>query len=572
MNYRIRQDFDTKLHGEIGTISQLRHDKTTIVLTYPNTYAVGMSNLGFQTIYGLLNECDNVCCERAFLPDAPLLPLYRQTHAPLCSLESKTSFTDADIVAFSISFENDYLHLLDILELAHIPLKAEDRNDYHPLIIAGGAITTINPEPLALFVDAFILGDGEEIVPQFVDTYQQYAPTCPKQALLKHLAAIPGVYVPSLYDVTYRENGAIAAITPIGEAPPLLATCPLADLDAFPAYSRILTEQTEFGDMFLIQLTRGCPYQCRFCHTGYTQRPLRHLSFETATRLIEHGLQFRKKIGLVSPAVADYPHFEALYDFILERGGSVTVSSLRISACANTDILERLSRAGQRTITLAPEAGTERLRKIIRKNLSNELFYATIERIALAGIPNIKLYFLIGIPSETDDDIEALINVCRQCRDIMVQTMKSSGRVGTITISVNPCIPKPSTPLQWCGMATERELKQKLQRITRAFARIGNVELIAESPRMAVWQGILARGDRKIGDVLLQTKSYQGDWKKAFRQLQLSPEFYSYRERDAEEQFPWQHLQVGQSQQQLFEEYQQLFTGVGRGTAFPSLC
>ena len=313
--------------------------------------------------------------------------------------------------------------------------------------------------------------------------------------------------------------------------------------------------------MFLLQLTRGCPYKCRFCHTGYTQRPLRHLSFEAATCFIEHGLQFRKKIGLVSPAVADYPHFEALYDFILDHGGSVTVSSLRVSACAKSDILERLSRAGQRTITLAPEAGTERLRKIMRKNLSNDMFYATIERIALAGIPNLKLYFLIGLPSETDDDIDALIEVCCACRDIMVQTMKSSGKVGVMTVSVNPCIPKPSTPLQWHGMAAERELKHKLQRITRALARVGNVDVIAEPLRMAIWQAILARGDRAVGEALLLAKSYQGDWKKAFRQLQRSPEFYSHRERGAEEVFPWQHLQVGQSQQQLFEEYQQLFTG-----------
>ena len=561
MNYRIRQDFDAKLRGEIGTIFRPRHDNTTIVLTYPNTYAVGMSNLGFQTIYGLLNECDAVCCERAFLPDAPLLPLYRQTNAPLCSLESKTPLSEAEMVAFSISFENDYLHLLDILELAHIPLKAEDRNDAHPLIIAGGAITTINPEPLALFVDVFLLGDGENIVPQFVSAYQQHAPTCSKQRLLERLAALPGVYVPSLYDVTYHDDGTIAAVTPTGSAPSVVSTCPLADLDAFPAYSRILTEQTEFGDMFLLQLTRGCPYKCRFCHTGYTQRPLRHLSFEAATCFIEHGLQFRKKIGLVSPAVADYPHFEALYDFILDRGGSVTVSSLRVSACAKTDILERLSRAGQRTITLAPEAGTERLRKIMRKNLSNDMLYATIERIALAGIPNLKLYFLIGLPSETDDDIDALIEVCCACRDIMVQTMKSSGKVGVMTVSVNPCIPKPSTPLQWHGMAAERELKHKLQRITRALARVGNVDVIAEPLRMAIWQAILARGDRAVGEALLLAKSYQGDWKKAFRQLQRSPEFYSHRERGAEEVFPWQHLQVGQSQQQLFEEYQQLFTG-----------
>ena len=571
MDYRIRQDIHEKLRGEIGTAFAPRHGNTAIALAYPNTYAVGMSNLGMQTIYGLLNERGGVCCERVFLPDAPLRLIYEQTNTPLCSLESQTPAADFDILAFSVSFENDDLNLLAMLELAHLPLKAEDRGERHPLVIVGGAITAINPEPLALFVDAFVIGDGEEILPQFLEMYQQCA-AAPRRELLARLAQIPGVYVPSLYEVSYRADGALNAIRPLADAPAQIAPRPARDIDAFPAYSRILSEQTEFGDMFLLQITRGCPYKCRFCHTGYTQSPLRHLSFETAARLIERGLQFRRKIGLVSPAVADYPDFERLCDFILARGAGVTVSSLRISACSRDGLLERLARAGQRTITLAPEAGTARLRKILRKNLPNEMLYATIERIRQTGIPNVKLYFLIGVPTETETDIEGIIEVCGRCRDILAQDAKRRGKIGTLTVSVNPFVPKPFTPLQWCGMATEKALKQKLQQLSRALGRLGNAHLIAETPKWAIWQGILARGDRRLGEVLLRANAFRGDWKKAFRDAALTPEWYAHRERGADEAFPWNHLQIGLSQPQLREEYQQIIQGIGSGADEPPRC
>lgn len=560
MDYRIRQDIERKLQGEQGTIFKAAQGKIRIALIYPNTYYVGMSNLGLQTIYGFLNAREDVCCERAFLPEAPILDLYTRTHTPLCSLESQTPLSEFELLAFSISFENDELNILKILELAHVPLKAEDRNNDDPFVLLGGALTTINPEPLALFLDLVVLGDGEDVLTSLLDMYQKVRETEPKHESLKQLAQVRGVYVPSLYDIDYNEEGYIIDIAPIAGAPCPVGTCPIVTLDHYPAYSRILTEQTEFGDMFLVQINRGCPYKCRFCHTGYTQTPVRHLSYDMAARLVRRGLQERERIGLVGAAIADYPSLQDLCDLIISEGGKLSVSSLRVSALARArHLLEVLVQAGQKTVTLAPEAGTERLRRLIRKPLADTMLYETVEYVIRHHIPNLKFYFLIGLPTETEEDLEAIIALCTRCRELMLNTAKSLGKMGKMTVSVNPFVPKPFTPLQWCRMETEAELKRKIQKLQRALQRLGNVEVIHEAPKWAVWQGILARGDRKLGQVLLRTLKLQGNWKKAFQDLGLDPGFYVHRTRTEDEYFPWNHLQIGGSNEQLYHEYQHLF-------------
>lgn len=556
MDYRLRQDAEKKLEQEIGAIRKVSGQNISVVLVYPNTYYLGMSNLGFQTIYGGFNARDDVRCERAFLPDQDVFPIYEQTKTPIFSLESKIPLAEFDIIAFSVSYENDYLNILKILALSQLPLKAEDRQDDDPLIILGGAITTINPEPLAMFIDLFVIGDGEEIISQCIATYQRHKETS-KSAMLREMAEnIPGIYVPAFYMATYDNYGHVQRYIPQGNVPEKISAGMLRDLDAHPTYSRILTEQTEFGNMFLVQVSRGCPYRCRFCHTGYTQCQLRHLSLDTAIRLIEQGLQFRDTIGLVSSAIADYPDLKALYQAIASRGGKFSISSLRITALGKADyLLDTMAQTGQKTVTVAPETGTERLRKLIRKGLSDDLFYTTIERVFSRAIPNLKLYFLIGLPTETDDDIEAIIALCKRCKHLMLQTAHSFGKIGKMTVSVNPFIPKPFTPLQWCAMASESDIQRKIQRIKHALHRLGNVEVIYDLPKWAVWQGILARGDRKIGDVLLLALQYQGDWKKAFRELNMHPDFYAHRRRGFTEEFPWDHLNIGLSQQQLRDEY-----------------
>lgn len=535
-----------------------------MALVYPNTYYVGMSNLGLQTIYGYLNARDDVCCERAFLPDREMLPLYQQTRTPLFSLESKTPLQAFDLVAFSVSFENDYLNILTILELSGISLTSDERKAEEPCVIVGGAVTTINPEPLAMFIDLFVIGDGEPLLDKLIETYQQCAGHHTKRVFLEQAAEIPGVYVPACYEAAYDDTGHLCQFAPKQHAPKTVAQSTLRDLGGHPAYSRILTEDTEFGGLFLLQLNRGCSYRCRFCHTGYSQPSLRHLPRDIALRLIRQGMQSRERIGLVGAAVAEYPHLADICQAIVSRGGKISVSSLRVSALAKTEFLiKALIDGGQKTLAVAPEAGTERLRKLVRKALPDSVLMEAFDYLARIPLVNLKLYFLIGLPTETPEDIEAIIELCHTCWQTLEKAAKYRGTRAKITISLNPFVPKPFTPLQWCGMTAESELKRRIQRIKRGVNRLHYVEVIHEAPKWAVWQGILARGDRRLGQILLLTLRYHGDWKKAFRELHRDPGFYVYRNRNTDEMFPWSHLHVGTSHQALLDEYQSIITGNG---------
>ncbi|MBD3309419.1 radical SAM protein [candidate division KSB3 bacterium] len=559
MEYRRRQAIEATLHGERGTVYKAHDTKIRIALIYPNTYYVGMSNLGVHTIYGLLNAHDDVYCERVFFPDANMLPYYQRTKTPLCSLESQTALAEFDILAFSVSFENDYLNILHLLEFGRIPATTEERQDSYPVVMLGGAVTAINPEPLAVFIDVFIIGEGEEILADVLETYRHAAGKRSKRTLVERLAQIPGVYVPSLYDITYTSDGRLKHRIPRANAPAHIKTRPLLNLDCYPAYSRILTEQTEFGKMFLLQLNRGCGYACRFCHTGYAHSPLRHLSLEAALRLIRQGLQVRERIGLVGAAIADYPQLPELAEAICSQGGKLSVSSLRLSALAKRpDLLDILLQTDQKTITIAPEAGTERLRRLISKALTDTVLYDTLEHILRKHLVHLKLYFLIGLPTETDEDIEAIIHLCQQCRQLLRNAAKTHGKIGKMTVSVSPLVPKPFTPLQWHPMAPENVLKRKLHHIKRQVSRLGNLQMSHTPAKSAIWQGILARGDRRLGHILLRTAANGGNWKRAFRELNMRPEFYVHRPRDKEEQLPWSHLHVGLSHHRLHDEYQRM--------------
>ncbi len=533
------------------------------MLVYPNTYYVGMSNLGLQTIYAYLNAREDVCCERAFWPDRELLPLYAKTGTSICSVESLTPLRQFEIVAFSVSFENDYVNLLQILALSGIPLNADERTGDEPLVLLGGAVTTINPEPLAQFIDLYVIGDGELLLDTIIEAYQQCDGQHARRAFLEHAVGIPGVYVPSLYGVNYDDQGTLTSITPqTATAPPAIRQAVFDDLERFPTYSRILTEQTEFGGLFLLQLNRGCPYRCRFCHTGYSQPHLRHLPLHCALDLIEQGLRVRQRIGLVGAAVAEYPHLQDVCDAILAQGGTLSVSSLRLSAIAKHDALvQALIAAGQKTLTAAPEAGTERLRTLVRKALPDRVLFEAIDAVAEMPIQNLKLYFLIGLPTETSEDLDALVDVCARCHATLSKAAIQRQKPVNMTVSINPFVPKPFTPLQWCAMESEAVLKRKIQHVIRKLRRFHHMEVIYETPKWAVWQGILARGDRRVGAVLLKALEYQGDWKKAFRTLRMQPEMYVHRTRYESEILPWQHLHVGRAAGELLAEYHDLFDG-----------
>ncbi|HEY7746551.1 MAG TPA: radical SAM protein, partial [Desulfuromonadales bacterium] len=403
-----------RLAAESGCRPNPWGGRLSVALVYPNTYHQAMSNLGFLSVYHLLNSRDDTLCERFFLPDPEDLAEHEKTGYPLFSLESGRFLADFDVIAFSVSFENDYLNLPTIFALGHIPLFAAERGERFPLVLCGGVCAFLNPEPLAEIMDVFAVGEGEVLLSPFVaEVLAGEALARPK--LLRRLAALPGFYVPSLYAVDYRSDGTVERYRPADGAPPRVARQWLPDLDRYETRNFVLTEETEFGDMALAEISRGCSRGCRFCAAGYIYLPPRERSLEKLTSEVEEGLCQRQKVGLVGAAVSDYSSIEALQQEILVRGGKVSVASLRIDSLTEAEV-SALRASGHRTVALAPEAGSQRLRDLINKGLDEGQILAAVRRLAVGGIPNLKLYFLIGLPMETAADTAELLGLAAKIR------------------------------------------------------------------------------------------------------------------------------------------------------------
>ena len=478
------------LAQETGAIRKSHGGRIRVALVYPNTYWVGMSNLGFQAVYYLLNQRPDTVCERAFLPE----PQYcsspinwgttgpkqeremLRTRTPLCSLESQTPLADFDIVAFSISFEGDYPNVLKILQLARISPDAGKRE--RPLVILGGVCVTANPEPLALLADACVLGEGEDVVGEIMDAYANARQErASRDELLQQLAQIDGVYIP---------RGGTGATTRRW----------VKDLDKWPTVSRVLTPNTEF-DMYLVELSRGCLHHCDFCLVSRIYSPCRFRSLEAIQKSVDEGLALGKTIGLVGAAVSDYPWMDRLSQYIIQRGGKFSVASLRADSLSPA-LLEGLAQSGHKTLALAPEAGSERLRRLIHKGLTEEQILAAAQAIQAQGIPNIRLYFMIGLPTEESRDIEAIIALARKASQIM----RAANPRSQLTLSVSCFVPKPHTPLQWREMDTVNNLKAKIKYIRQQLE--GYAKVAADSPRSAHQQAAFSLGDRRIGERFLK--------------------------------------------------------------------
>ncbi len=545
-----------RLAAESGCRANPWGGRLSLALVYPNTYHQAMSNLGFLSVYHLLNSREDCLCERFFLPDPEDLAEHRKTGYPLFSLETGRPLRDFDLVAFSISFENDYLNLPTLFELGRLQLFAADRGVDDPLLLCGGVCAFLNPEPLAEIMDLFAVGEGEALLPGLLDALVAGGE---RQALLGSLAHLPGIYVPGCYQPLYHPDGTLAGMERTDDAPAQVRRQWLADLDRAASRSFILTEGTEFGDMALTEVSRGCSRGCRFCAAGFLYLPPRERSLENLLGQIDVGLCERTKVGLVGAAVSDYPEIEPLNQAILERGGKISVASLRIDALSAAEV-EALRASGHRTVALAPEAGSQRLRDLINKNLDTGQILQAVELLAQGGIPNLKLYFLIGLPTETSADLDELLELVTRIREVWLAEGKRRGRLGSITLSVNPFIPKPFTPFQWAPMDGEKSLGAKVQRLRSAVARLGNTELICESLRAAQLQALLARGDRRLARLLPELAGGK-NLKSACRSLGLSPDFYITRERRPEEMFPWEILDSGVSRDHLWAEYRRGLTG-----------
>ena len=521
------------LSAEIGACLPASAVRQRWCLLYPNTYWVGMSNLGVQVVYHALNEQPAVGCERAFLPEPAHLARLEATRRPVRSLETQTPLHAFDVLAFSLSYELDYPNVLRLLALGGLAWRASERQDQAPLIIAGGPCATFNPEPLAEVVDAFVVGEAEEVVGPLVAAVGDRH--LPRGERLERLAAVEGVYVPSLYEAHYGGEGGEAWVEPRPGAPAQVRRRWVADLDAWPAHSHVLSPHTEFGHMFLVEVARGCGRACRFCVADASYRPLRRRSAERILQTAADGLRHRRTIGLVGASVSDHPEVDRICAGILAMGGQVAVASLRADS-VTPGLIEALARQGTRTITVAPEAGTQRLRDVIGKGLTFDHVARALSMSGQAGITQAKLYFMIGLPTEQQEDVLAIAE--------MVAELSAQTPVRRFHVSVSPFVPKPGTPLERSPMNTARELEGKLKVLRRRIRALPHAELTAESVRWSLVQALLARGDRRLGAVIARAAELGGRlaaWRQALAEAGMD-ERRACRPRQEGERLPWQHI------------------------------
>jgi radical SAM superfamily enzyme YgiQ (UPF0313 family) len=508
-----------------------------MALAYPNLYFVGMSNLGFQAVHQLLNGHPDVWCERAFLPsDAEALEMER-TGTPLGSFETGTPLGRFHALAFSISFEYDYLHVLQMLRRAGIPLRAADRGPRDPVVVLGGAACFLNPEPLAPFADVIALGEGEALVDRLLEALLGAGGP---RAGLRRLGEKDGFYVPSRHEVCYHEDGTVAAYDGPG---PVVRQRGWPGRMALPQ-SAILTPHTEMSMKFLVEISRGCPCMCRFCWAGYNYLPVRGFSRAEIVARAREVRAATNKIGLVSTAVCDHPEIEGIVDDLAGLGYEVSVASLRLDDLTPAFVL-KLADTGVQGLTLAPECGSDRMRRILNKQFTNADILERAEWIFGSGVSNLKLYYMVGLPWEEHADVEGIVDLTARIRERMLAVGRRSGRVGRLSPSVNPFVPKPGTPYQWLPMADPKETEAKLHYLRKAFGRMPNVEAVCKSARTGTAQSVLALGDRRVADALEIAALRDLDLRRALKAAGLDLGFYLFRGRARDELLPWDVVDNG---------------------------
>jgi radical SAM superfamily enzyme YgiQ (UPF0313 family) len=548
---------------EQGSLCKPSHAVPRVALVYPNVYRLGMANLGFQVVYRYLNVRMDFAAERFFVPDATA---HDQSPGIPRSEESDRPLKDFPLIAFSVPFENDYPAVPRMLLAAGIPPLQRDRSRADPLVIAGGISVSLNPEPLAPFVDLCFIGEIDDdpasaagaFFSILAETVLSSTPTCfPRGEVLQRFRTVPSVYVPSAYRFPVGDDGTIREIVPESGFPERVRSAKRISKEGTVPVSVLFSPEAEFRETLLVEINRGCGRRCRFCAGGWVHHPVRYAPYERFRSDVIRAIDEDRTVGLIGSDLAGHPELENMLADIVDRGGRFSLSSIRPEGLTPR-VIALLAQTGQKTATLAPEVASPRMKRVIGKEIPSEIFLELVEKLVSAGILNIRFYFMVGLPTETTDDVHAIAEFVRAARSVFVQASRAKGRIGRIGVQVNPFVPKPWTPFQWAAMFPRRELDARLRLLTRELRKEPNVVVRSEPGLQAVMQGMLSRGDRRIESALLHAAIHDRRWLNSFKKESPSTAAYVYRERLPDEVFPWDVVDHGISKAKLWSIYSKI--------------